>query len=57
MSLPLQNLLVPEWISGWESGKIHSSPVVRDPNLLPNYLGSGNAEAARIDVDVLGEHR
>ena len=57
MSLPLQDLLVPEWISGWESGKIHSSPVVRDPNLLPNYMGSGNAAAAGIDVDVLGEDR
>ena len=40
-----------------ESGKIHSSPLVRDPNLLPNYLGSGNAEAGGIDVDVPGEDR
>ena len=40
-----------------ESGKIHSSPVVRDPNLLPKRLGSGNAEAAEIDVNVPGEDR
>ena len=40
-----------------ECGKIHSSPVVRDPNLRPNNLGSGITVAAELEVDVPGDDR
>ena len=40
-----------------ECGKIHSSPVVRDPNRPPKRPGVGDAEAAELDVDVPGEDR